>query len=191
MVVDAAKHGLRLSNHTIIRPDLLVDSHEPDRAVDIIRANTKGQVRFGLDTRGKETASHLLRALSPNERHSSGLSGGVSQTSLSPPGTPDGHLARGHMIGMSGLPKQVHPGNMVLHSVPIKLYHEVKPVGLALCHWLGRLLEQGYIFPPDIVGIERGLESINSGLDRMRKGEISGGKLVVQVTQASSRTSDP
>lgn len=184
-----AKHGHRLSSHKVLGPDLLVDGHDPDRAVDIIQANTKGQVRFGLDTRGKETASHLLRALVATSKSKTSLGdasegNGHGQLPLSPPGTPEERkpVGRSHLIGMSGLPKDVPSEHVVLHSVPIKLFHEVRPVGLALCQWLGRLLEQGYLSPPDIVGVESGLESINSGLDRMRRGEISGGKLVVQVT---------
>lgn len=180
MVVDTAKHGLRLSNHKVLGADLLVDSHDPNRAVDIIRKSTKGQVQFGLDTRGKETATHLFRALLPEGI--TGKSASQSQLPLSPPGTPEERpIGRSHLIGMSGLPKDVASEDVLLHSVPIKLFHEVQPIGSALCRWVERLLEKGRLLPPDIVGVENGLESINSGLDRMRKGEVSGGKLVVQV----------
>jgi len=66
-VVCKAKHGLRLSNHAFLKPNLLVDSYDPDSAVDIIRSNTKGQLRFGIDSRGRDTGGHLLRTISTTE----------------------------------------------------------------------------------------------------------------------------
>lgn len=176
-VVDKAKHGLRLSNHKILRPDLLVDSHDPARAVEIIRANTHGRVRFGVDTRGRDTAAHLLRSLSPDN---------VSSTSAgappSPPGTPESSsLLSAHLIGLTGLPKDPPPEGVLFHTVPIKLFHEVPQIGRPLVTWLEELLAAGLVSPPDILDVEVGLDHVNCALDRMRKGEISGGKLVVEV----------
>jgi hypothetical protein len=166
---------LRLSDHAYIRPDLLVDSHDPERAVQIIKANTRGKLRFGLDTRGKETAAYLLNALSTDHKHDPVTS------PPSPPSTPpNSHRLRAHLVGLTGLPKTGIEGSQ-LHNVPIKLFHEVPEVGLALCSWLERLLESGAVSPPDIIDVQDGLESVNSGLDRMRRGEISGGKLVVRI----------
>ena len=62
-VVDHAKHGIRLSSNAATRADLLVDSHDPERAIDIIKRATKDGARFGFDTQGKESAAHLLRSL--------------------------------------------------------------------------------------------------------------------------------
>lgn len=179
-IVDKAKHGLRLSNHKMLRPDLLVDSHDPERAIDIIRAATRGKLRFALDTRGKDSASALLQALGPVERKV-----GSTATSLpSPPRTPpyqaqDSKLA--HLVGLTGLPKGDPPKGVKLHSVPIKLFHEVPEAGRALVEWLEKLLEKGLIEPPDVIAVDEGLENINLGLDRMRRGEISGGKAVVRL----------
>lgn len=50
-----------------------------------------------------------------------------------------------------------------------------------MARWLTQLLEKKLVVPADIIDVEEELERINSGLDRMRKGEISGGKLVVRV----------
>jgi hypothetical protein len=100
----------------------------------------------------------------------------LSSTNSNPPRPPSAHL-----VGLTGLPKQTSPEGVVFHTVPIKLFHEVPVVGEALVLWLERLLAQGLVAPPDIIGVERGLESVNRGLDRMRNGEISGGKLVVRV----------
>ncbi|KAK5992772.1 hypothetical protein PT974_06188 [Cladobotryum mycophilum] len=62
-IVDTAKHGLRISNCDSQRPDLLVDSHDPSRVIDIINANVGGQLRFALDTTGRDSAAVLLKAL--------------------------------------------------------------------------------------------------------------------------------
>lgn len=179
-VVDSAKHGLRLSNHKVIRPDLLIDSHDPQRAVDILKANvckTRG-LRFGVDTRGKDTAALLLQALCPNTKSANG-------SPPSPPSTPRESTAltrnAAHLIGLTGLPKGSPPDGAAFHTVPIKLFHEVPAVGHALVTWLERLLAQGLVSPPEIIDIENGLENVNTGLDRMRSGEISGGKLIVRL----------
>ena len=175
----------------MIQSDLLVDSHDPERAVEIIRANLKGKLRFGIDTRGRETATSLLKTLSPGnlETPKTATGGAVGATvgdgSLpSPPSTPhDSTLLSSHLIGLTGLPKQSPPEATLFHTVPFKLFHEVPAVGEALVSWLERLLAKGLVAPPEIIDVEQGLGSINQGLDRMRKGEISGGKLVVKVAE--------
>lgn len=86
-----------------------------------------------------------------------------------------------HLIGLTGLPKQPAPDGVVYHTVPIKLFHEVPAVGQALVEWLERLLQEGLVTPPNIIDVQLGLGSVNQGLDRMRRGEISGGKLVVRI----------
>ena len=181
-VVDNVKHGLRLSCHPVLRPDLLVDSHDPQRAVEVMRANSLGQIRFGIDTTGRETASFLLQALSPGvaepipTRH-------LDKPSLpTPPATPQSSSSLcTHLVGLTGLPKQVQPEGTLFHTVPIKLFHEVPSIGRSLVTWLERLLEAGLIIPPEIIDAEHGLESVNKALDRMRNGEIRGGKLIVKL----------
>ncbi|KAF4966105.1 hypothetical protein FSARC_6156 [Fusarium sarcochroum] len=176
LVVDNAKHGIRISENPVLRPDLLVDSHDPERAIAIIRANTKGKLRFGIDTRGKDTAEILLRALGPEELHRN-----TAQVT-SPPSTPPAEPSvPAHLVGMSGLPKTGHSAGVIFHTIPFKLYHEVPEVGEALSSWLERLLSSRSLVPPRIIDVEDGLHNVNKGLDRMRKGEISGGKLVVDL----------
>ena len=189
-VVNSGKHGLRLSSHASIRPDLLVDSHDPDRAVSIIQSATAGTARFGFDTQGKDTAAHLLRALaSPATSESTKLplaedySKSSSADKLpTPPSTPSERSAtvvqRSHLVGLTGLPKTDIPDDVTLHSVPIKLFHEVPEVGEALSAWAEKLLKRGVLALPDVLGTVEGLDGINEGLDRLRKGEISGGRLV-------------
>ncbi|KAM5352751.1 hypothetical protein ACJ41O_005473 [Fusarium nematophilum] len=177
LIVDNAKHGLRISESPVLRPDLLVDSHDPDRAVAILRASTRGKLRFGIDTRGRDTAEILLRALGPEELHRQ-----AAAPVNSPPSTPPAEpTVPAHLVGMSGLPKSEQPAGVIFHTIPVKLYHEVPEIGEALSSWLERLLATRALVPPRIIDVEDGLHNVNKGLDRMRKGEISGGKLLVDL----------
>jgi hypothetical protein len=199
-VVDAAKHGSRLSppSTLAIRPHLLVDSHDPARAIQVIKAYTDGRARFGFDTEGKDTAGHLLHALalpvpspSPSlpEPDANNLKSCAlpNTTPLTPPSTPylpsPASSPKSHLVGLTGLPKSDNIAKGVaLHSVPIKLYHEVPQVGEALSAWCEKLLIKGLLVPPDVVGTVDGLEGVNAGLDRMRRREVSGGRLVAVLT---------
>ncbi|CAK7221285.1 hypothetical protein SCUCBS95973_004442 [Sporothrix curviconia] len=210
-VVDTAKHGLRLAGHTDSfqsfsssspswQPDLLVDSHDPERAVSILRASLGTKLRFGFDTRGRDTATSLLQALacSPGEKKApsnppsppatprtsdAGTTPAIESLSLSSSSTAPSPLS--HLVGLTGLPKGAPPPGGVFHNVPIKLFHEVPEVGEALSLWLEKLLGSGRLVPPVVVGVDSGLESINAALDRMRAGEISGGRLVVRLEENS------
>ena len=186
-VVDNAKHGLRLSSTAATRPDLLVDSHDPERAIDIIKRATKESARFGFDTVGKESAAQLLRALATASSPINLLPKDVQNYERrdsklpTPPSTPI-ESAKGaplsHLVGLTGLPTTDIPEDVVLHNVPIKLFHEVPEVGEALSAWCERLLVKGLLVPPEVVGTVDGLGAINEGLDRMRRREITGGRLV-------------
>lgn len=171
LVIDQAKHGSWIIDG--VKPDLLVDSHDEGRAEEVIRATIGKNARFGIDTRGKESAAKLVAALSATES---------SKRALSPPLTPNATLRglRNHVVGLTGLPKEA-PEDTVLHNVPIKLFHDVPEIGAALSTWLERLLEEGKVVPPRIIDVEYGFERVNDALDRMRRGEISGGKLVVRI----------
>ncbi|CAK7562983.1 MAG: hypothetical protein SEPTF4163_000839 [Sporothrix epigloea] len=208
-VVDTAKHGLRLAGHTEAflsspnttppwQPDLLVDSHDPERAISILRANLGKKLRFGFDTSGRESAQSLLQALacsdSVDKAHSSPPSPpatprpSVSGTALALDGLSlSSHPSKplSHLVGLTGLPKGVPPPGTVFHNVPIKLFHEVPVVGEALSIWLEKLLASGRLVPPVVIGVETGLERVNAGLDRMRAGEIRGGRLVVRLEEAA------
>jgi NADPH:quinone reductase-like Zn-dependent oxidoreductase len=153
-VVDIAKHGEQLSQGPA---DLIVDSHDPDRAVSIIRRVTNHNLRFGVDTVGKPTAELLRKAL---------RSGGCGYKS--------------HLVGLTGLPKVPILG-VEQHTVPIKLHHEIPWVGEALMVWLEKLLASGKIRPPEVEVVQGGLNAVNGGLDRMRRGDISGRRLAVSL----------
>lgn len=194
-MVDSLRHGLRLSNHDTLRPDLLVDSHDPKRASAIIRANLGSSLRFGLDTVGRDSATSLLEALTGSDNSikqadgqptdTEGRAGNSRQTPPpSPPETPRQRKrsAESHLVGLTGLPKGSAPEGVNYHAVPIKLFHEVPAVGEALATWLERLLESGKLVPPEVLAVETGFEGVNRGLDQMRRGEIRGGRMVVDLT---------
>lgn len=182
-VVDSGKHGLRLLSQEHIRPDLLVDAHDPERAINIIRSATKNTARFGFDTQGKDTAAHLLRALASKTalpEHASSFDASKTDRLPTPPLTPHetSTTPRSHLVGLTGVPKVNIPEDVALHNVPIKLFHEIPEIGEALSAWCERLLLKGLLIPPDVIGTVNGLAEINQGLDRLRKREVSGGRLV-------------
>lgn len=173
VVVDQARHGFWLATDSHARPDLLVDNSDPNRAIQILSETIGDRLYFGIDTSGKESASFLLRALRRTCH---------SHHSLSPPPTPPTRTERrAHLIGLAGLPKVEYSKDLQLHSVPLKLFHEVPEVGEALSEWMERLLHSGQLRAPRILGNHFGLADVNNALDRMRNGEIRGGKLVLTV----------
>lgn len=155
-IIDVEKNGERMLKHGA---DLLVDRVDPERAIQIVKAVTKGKLRFGLDTRGKESAGQLARAM-----HQS----------------PEGER-RAHLVGLTGLPKEPIEG-IVYHSVPIKAFHEAPQVGEGLMVWLEKLLEQKLLATPDIEVAEGGLQGINAALDKLRDGSVNGPRIVVPLT---------
>ncbi|PMB63604.1 hypothetical protein BM221_010585 [Beauveria bassiana] len=186
VIVDQARHGHWLSTDSHARPDLLIDNSDPDRAVEVLTATIGDVLHFGIDTNGKESASYLLKAL--QRRRSSSSSKKSPYHSPSPPPTPPIPAARterrAHLIGLAGLPKMEYDDDdkdLQMHSVPLKLFHEVPEVGRVLSEWMEVLLQSGKLRAPRILGNHVGLAGVNGALDRMRNGEIRGGKLVVTV----------
>ena len=153
MVVDVAKHGARL---IAMGWRYLVDSRNPDRAVDIIRGITGGALRYGVDTVGRDTALILSRGL-------------VCQANTS-----------SHLVALAALPKQQAHG-VVYHPVPMKLFHEVPSVGRALMAWLELALEESAVVLPEVTYASGGLGGVNTALDLMREGIISGRRIMVPI----------
>ncbi|KAI0865093.1 quinone oxidoreductase [Xylaria cubensis] len=170
LIANQAKHGMRLAKESALRPDLLVDSHDQARAVDIIQGLLGGKLRFGLDTQGSDSAEALGHSMKAREA--------VIGSIPTPPRTP----TTTHLVGLAALPNIPAAGGLIYHRVPIKLFHEVPQVGSAITLWLETLLEKGFLALPDVLAVEEGFSGVNKGLDRMRRGEISGGRAVVDVT---------
>ncbi|KAF7867290.1 hypothetical protein EAF04_005373 [Stromatinia cepivora] len=155
-IIDVARSGERMLKHGA---DLLVDRFDTDRAVSIVKGITKGKLRFGLDTRGKESTALLARAV----RSENGTEG-----------------KRAHLVGLTGLPKEPTPG-VLYHSVPIKTFHEAPNIGEELMIWLERLFKHNRIATPEIEVAHGGLQGINAALDRLRDGSVNGPRIVVPL----------
>lgn len=157
-VADVARHGAKLLESGA---DLLVDRHDTDRAVEIIRGVTGGKLRYAIDIVGKDTATILEKTLDPS--------------------------GNAHLLGLTGLPKERNTG-IKYHTVPIKLFHSAPAVGESMVTWLESLLQSGNLTLPEIVRAEGGLEGINAALDILRSGTVSGKRIVVDL---GSRESQP
>lgn len=155
-VLDVARNGSRMLK---LGADLLVDRLDENRAVQIIRQVTGGKLRFGIDTRGRESATLLAKAMERTE---------------------DAEGGKAHLVGLTGLPKQPTPG-VQYHTVPIKAFHEAHEVGEALMVWVEKLLKEGLLQTPDIEVAEGGLLGINDALDRLRDGSVNGPRIVVPL----------
>ncbi|CZT01008.1 related to oxidoreductase [Rhynchosporium agropyri] len=155
-IIDVARNGERMLKHGA---DLLVDRLDSDRAVEIVKSITKGKLRFGLDTRGKDSAKLLAS---------------VMQAACKDDTT------RAHLVGLTGIPKEPTDG-VVYHSVPIKAFHEAPTVGEGLMIWLEKLLDLNLLRTPDIEIAGGGLEGINAALDRLRDGSVNGPRIVVPL----------
>ena len=153
-VADPARHGARLSELGV---DVLVDRQDPVRAVEIIRGVTDGNLRFALDTVGKETATYLRDTLQD---------------------TAKGRAS--HLVGLTGLPKEQLAG-VKHHKVPIKVFHTVSLIGEKTMNWLEELLVEKVLIFPEVAIADGGLAGINNALDRLRSGRISGKRLVVPI----------
>ena len=162
VVADVARHGARLYS---LGADVLVDRHDPFRVIEIIRSVTKGELRFAIDTVGKETATHLQESL---QRSKGGL--------------------QGHLVGLTGLPKTRLP-SINYYSVPIKIFHIVPAIGEKTMDWLENLLLEKSLQPPEVAAVEGGLEGINGALDKLRSGAVSGKRLVVPIE--GNKATDP
>ncbi|KIY00667.1 uncharacterized protein Z520_03332 [Fonsecaea multimorphosa CBS 102226] len=179
-IMDCRKHALRVSSDSRTQPDIVVDNHNPERAIEITRSVTNNSLRFAVDTVGRDTAKHLMQCL---QQHCEPVDNEDSATTLTPTPTlkPDAGHAAAHLVGLTGLPKGSPPTNITFHTVPIKVFHEIPELGEVLMLWLERLLSQGLLVPPTILGVREGFGAINDALDSMRRGEVSGGRLVVRV----------
>lgn len=152
-VADLVRHGSRLNQ---LGADLLVDRQDSNRAVEIIRGVTKGQLRFALDAVGKETAGFLQQALRQEDESPS------------------------HLVGLTGLPKEKAPG-VRHHAIPIKIFHSTPAIGEPIMVWLEQLLLAKVLAPPEVDVAEGGLDGVNEALDLLQNGNASGKRLVVPI----------
>ncbi|KAE8381576.1 chaperonin 10-like protein [Aspergillus bertholletiae] len=155
-VADIARHGAKLVD---LGADALVDRHDTQRAVEVIKGLTKGKLRYAIDIVGKDTATLLQQTLDDTVHE-------------------DGSHA--HLLGLTGLPKD-HNFNIIYHTVPIKLFHTSPQVGERMVSWLEELLQSGALQLPEIIRTEGGLSNINASLELLRQGTASGKRIVVDL----------
>lgn len=156
-VADAVKSGSVLVDTGV---DVIVHRNDPEEAVKIIAGITKGkELRYGIDTVGKETANWVHAALHSESTRSK------------------------HIVGLVGLPKVSDDGNNVhQHKVPIKLFHEAPAIGTALTQLLeGILQDQRLILPRVHVHRDCGMRAVNSGLQLLRAGGFDGQRIVIPL----------
>lgn len=138
--------------------------------MDIIKGVTNGQLRFGIDIVGRETATILEKALSQSTEEGN-------------------NEPRSHLLGLTGSPKEKKAG-IIYHTVPIKVFHESPQVGEGLVRWLEDLLESKALIPPEVVvRDEGGLSGVNDALDLLRSGEVSGKRIVVDLKKGDIKES--
>ncbi|KAK4497847.1 hypothetical protein PRZ48_010502 [Zasmidium cellare] len=154
LVLDCAKHGNRVQDTSGC---ICIDSHDSERATRVIRGIAGDDLRYGIDTVGKETAASLAKALRQEK-------GGLS-----------------HLVGLAALPKERLDG-VVYHNVPVKLFHEVPEIGRAIMAWLEQALNSQTLELPRVDEVTGGLGGINAALDQMRVGNVSGRRLVVPLS---------
>lgn len=155
-VADVARHGARLH---AAGADFLIDRHDTERAVEIIRGVTGGKLRYAIDIVGRETSTLLQRTLDASVH---------------------GDGSHAHLLGLTGLPKE-KDSNIIYHTVPIKLFHTSPAVGEAIVTWLEELLRSETLQLPDIILAEGGLGGINASLKLLQKGEASGKRIVMDI----------
>lgn len=118
---------------------------------------TGGRLRYAIDFVGRETATLLERTLDATNGDT-----------------------KAHLLGLTGLPKERHPG-IAYHTVPIKLFHLSPEVGESMVVWLESLLRDGTLRLPEIVRSPGGLGSVNASLEMLKDGTASGKRVVVDL----------
>ena len=153
-VADIIKRGALLSD---AGANALIHRAHRDEASRILRAVTRGNLRYGIDTVGKDT-------------------GGLLRDTLG-----SGKGRRAHVVGLTGLPSSA-PEQVVQHKVPIKLFHERPEVGEETMVWLETLLGTGKLILPEVdVHPLAGLDAVNGALARLQNGELQGHRIVVRM----------
>lgn len=156
-VADAIRNGSSLVD---AGADVIVHRANLQEAVEIIAGVTKGkELKYGIDTVGKETSSLVESALHGDTTRSM------------------------HLVGLVGLPKAGEAdGVLHQHKVPIKLFHEAPAVGLAVMSLLEDLLQNDQLIMPTVhVHEHHGLRGINSGLELLRSGVSDSQRIVVPI----------
>ncbi|EXJ82046.1 hypothetical protein A1O1_08115 [Capronia coronata CBS 617.96] len=131
------------------------DGKSGDEIVAEIRLFCGDAITRAIDLVGPETAKHCLQALSR------------SQKSLFAP-----------LAMLSS--KAVVPQNISVETVEMKQF-VLDPSSQAYSRALNKLVEEGRIMLPHIEVLDGGLDIIQHGLERIKKGDMAGKKVIVRM----------
>ena len=131
------------------------DGKSGDEIVAEIRSICGDTITRGIDLVGTETANHCLRALSQ------------SQLALFAP-----------LAMLSS--KAVVPENISVETVEMKQF-VLDPSSQVYSSRLNKLIEEKRIMLPQIEVLEGGLDNIQNGLERLKKGDMAGKKVIVSM----------
>jgi hypothetical protein len=140
-------------------------------------------IRFALDTVGADTAAwcqNILASRTGTQCRPSLLLTGSNNIALGP------SSSLPHLVCLVAAPKEKNT-NVRIHKIPIKLFHTNRDIGRAISEWLSILLKSGDLKLPDTIYQDGGLDTIGSGLERLKSGELSGKRLVVRLKQQNLR----
>ena len=146
-----------------------MDRSDLDLAAREVHRHTKGSLRFAMDMIGKDTSAWCQTVLASSQ-----------DSPDTPPISQHTGSLQSHLVCLAASPKAREPGVRV-HQVPVKLFHENEELGCVLSYWLYHSLKSGGVKLPETQVVEGGLDVVNDCLELMRKGEISGSRLVVKL----------
>jgi NADPH:quinone reductase-like Zn-dependent oxidoreductase len=131
------------------------DGKTGDEIVEEIRAIGGDDITRCIDLVGTTTANHCLQALS------------VAKESLFAP------------LAMISKDASV-PANVKVETVEMKKF-VLEPESEVYSMALSRLVEDGRVTLPEIEVVKGGLDAIQEGLERVKRGDMAGKKMVVSI----------
>lgn len=134
---------------------IIRDGKQGDEIVSEIRAIAGDSITRAIDLVGPETAAFCLQALSETER------------SLFAP------LA---MISS----KTAVPDNVTVQTVEMKQF-VLREGSEVYSHALNRLIEESRLVMPEMMVLDGGLDTVLEGLERVKRGDMGGKKMVVRM----------
>ncbi len=135
--------------------DRVVDRFQPQNAIAEAR---RLHVKFGVDCVGQQTAAWALQALQPG----------------------------GRLACLVKAPHQdtIAASNVEVTDILIKRFHENALYGQSLMDYISSSLASGALRPVRYQRISGGLESLEKGLEKLKKETVSGEKVVVTIEQS-------
>jgi hypothetical protein len=159
--------------------DKILDRHDLTQAAESIHKEIKMPIRFAFDTVGSESSAwcqNVLAARTGVQYRPSLSASGANDITLGP------SSSLTHLVCLTGIPTEKNP-NIRIHQVPIKLFHANAAIGQAISRWLELLLADKIIKLPETMFEFGGLEAVKAGLERLKRGELSGKRLVIKMAE--------